>query len=111
MHFNPNFFDQFEKKFNLKTDLFTKTIKVQKLNQELERVLLLSPANRQKWMDDNEPFLTQMMEELTQDSGVVLEGIDGDVQEMNLSVEYVSSLRDAMSTLSSLLYGKDFLEI
>lgn len=92
---------------SLKTDLFTRVTQVQQLNKELDKVLLMPKIIRKRWLKDNEAFLTQMMEQLSSDSSLVLDGIDGDKQEIDLSVEYIASLRDVMNALSSILHAND----
>jgi hypothetical protein len=92
---------------SLKTDLFMKVTQVQQLNKELEKVMLMPKTRRRKWLKDNESFLTQMMEKLSTDSSLVLDGIDGDKQEIDLSVEYISSLRDVMNALNSILHASE----
>lgn len=96
-------------KVTLKSDLFSSVIKIQALNKELEKILQLPSNKRENWIDQNTDVLEQMMQELSTDSTIVLDGISGDDQEVNLSVEYISSLRDAMNTLSSILYRNNKL--
>lgn len=104
MIFNAFDFDHQFGLTSLKTDLFTQLVKVQRLNSELEMILKMPKRKKDRWVEKNELFLTRMLEQLSSDSSLILESIDGDDQELSLSIEYVESLRDAMNTLSSILY-------
>lgn len=89
---------------SLKTDMFVRISHMNALNKLLRQVASLPPKQKQKWLRENSSFLEQFAQDFMQDSTLALQGVSGDKQEVKLSIEYVSNLREVMQVVGSLLY-------
>lgn len=94
----------------VKTELFTGIHQLERMNDQLENIMLLPRKKRDTWVEQNRERLNQLMDRLFEHSQIALQGVDGDVQTMQLSVEYVSHLRDVMNVMHSIFYGKKSLK-
>lgn len=90
----------------LKTDLFTKITQLQRLTDELEHVMLLPKEKREDWIEENESLLGQFMDDMSDDSSLALEGMEGDDTEIELTVEFITQLRDVANMVQSILHGR-----
>ncbi len=94
----------------IKTELFIGIHQLERMNDQLENILLLPKKEREVWVTQNRDRLNQLMDRLFEQSQLALQGVDGDVQTMQLSMEYVSHLRDVMNVMHSIFYGKKSLK-
>ncbi len=95
-----NFQDQ------LKGLLFAKNRELQQIAEEFRKITLLPKEKRQEWVDKNSFFFEELMDAFMQDSMMALDGIEFDSQSKALSVELVSNLRDAMSSLRVIMHDR-----
>src|SRR5688572_16249231 len=101
---------ELEKERSRKTSLFTKIFQMERLSSELERINLLPTQRRSEWIEENEPYLGEMMEDLLNTSSMALEAMDGDEADLELSINYVSELRKLTTVVRSILDDKNSLE-
>jgi hypothetical protein len=95
---------------HLKTDLFVKIHDLQGIDTQLEKIMLMPRHQRLQWAEENEMMLTSLLDTFVEDSTIVVDGIDQDSQTLNLSMEYIGSLKDVMYKVRSILYEQDQLE-
>lgn len=95
---------------HLKTDLFVKIQDLQGINQELEKIMLMPQYKRLQWANEHEIILTSLLDTFIEDSMMVVDGLDNDDQTIDLSIEYVGSLKDVVYKVRSILYEQDQLE-
>lgn len=101
----------FHKDSNLvKRDLFARTQHINSLTKEFEKIMLLPQERRQIWVEENESFLNQMFDILTDDSVLAFDGVELDSQGMELSIEFVSNLRTVMTMLKTIMGEARHLE-
>lgn len=86
-----------------KFQLFVKLREIKELTTLLQEVGLRSTAERQAWLLDNEPIIADMVNEFTDESLSKLQGIGTDRETVNLSVDLVTSLRQTLLLLDSLM--------
>jgi hypothetical protein len=86
-----------------KFQLFVKLREIKELTSLLQEVGLRSTAERQAWLLDNEPIIADMVNEFTDESLSKLQGIGTDRETVNLSVDLVTSLRQTLLLLDSLM--------
>lgn len=94
---------------SLKSDLFTKIHRLNTISKELDKLLLLPEKSRVQWLEEYSFYIEQLVDEMVQDSSLVLEAVDGDSQAVALSLEYVEQLRMVMSAVTGLLANKNQL--
>jgi hypothetical protein len=97
-------------KSDLKKELFERIYQMQELGAELERIKLLPQGERKFWLSEYELTLNDMLDDYLDDSSVVLDELDSDKQMLNLSIEYVTKLRDVMYQVRSLQHRDRSLE-
>ncbi len=86
-----------------KFQLFVKLREIKALATLLQEVRLKTTAERQAWLQDNEPLIADLVNEFTDDSLSRLQGIGTDRETVSLSVDLVTSLRQTLLLLDSLM--------
>jgi len=94
----------------VKTELFAGIHQLAGMTNQLENIMLLPRKQRDSWVKQNRDRLNQLIDRLSEHSQIALKGVDGDMQTMQLSMEYVSHLRDVMNVMHSIFYGKKSLK-
>jgi hypothetical protein len=89
----------------IKFDLYVKARELRQITKSLNDILLLPPRERQSWLDDHEPMIMDLMNSFMDDSVLAMNGLQLDQESMNLSVELVTNLRDAMTKINSIFLG------
>jgi len=89
---------------SLKINLFSRSYQVRKLVEEFQKIALMPEKNRQVWLDENGDFVNQLLDNFADDSMMILDGLQLDEEGMNLSMEYISELRDAMNTIREVIF-------
>ena len=87
----------------LKFGLFVKTHKMKQLESSLKHIVLLPKDERDVWLKDHEELMNELLENFVQDSTLALDGLQLDPEATELSIEFVTTLRDVMNTLRSIL--------
>lgn len=87
----------------MKFGLFVKTRELKQLQASLREVLLMNGDKRNEWLQSNETLINEMLEDFVSDSTLALDGIQLDSEALQMSMEYVSSLRDVMTTMRSIM--------
>jgi len=91
----------------VKFDLYLKSREIKQISQLLQKTLPLQKAQRQQWIEENEDFINQLLNSFMDDSMMVLDGIKMDTETMELSVNLISDLRDAVTIIQNLLHDGD----
>lgn len=86
-----------------KFQLFVKLREIKALATLLQEVRLKTTAERKAWLQDNEPLIADLVNEFTDDSLSRLQGIGTDRETVSLSVDLVTSLRQTLLLLDSLM--------
>lgn len=87
----------------IKFDLFVKSREIKQISQSLEKISLLSEEEQREWINEHETILLDLMNSFMDDSILAMDGLQLDKESMDLSVELVSQLRDAMSSIQKML--------
>lgn len=95
---------------HLKSDLFIRIHDLKGIHQQLEKLMLLPKHKRNEWVEENESVLQSMLETYIEDSIIAVDSLDQDKETLNLSLEYVSFLRDVVYRVRNILYEFDELE-
>lgn len=108
---NDSFFDWDEfpapapVKGSVKVELFSRIHHIEGLAKQFERIMLMSKAQRQVWLEENQDFLQDMLDRFVSESFLALDGVELDEQGIQLSIEFVTKLRDVMNMIQSILFG------
>lgn len=89
---------------SVKFNLFIKTNEIKQIIDSLQSVMLLPKKDREKWVTDHEEHVNRLLDTFMNDASLALDGLYLDNEALKLSMDYVTSLRDAMNTLHSILY-------
>ena len=76
---------------------------MKQIEATLRDVMLLPHDQRTEWLENNEDMINDMLETFVNDSALALDGLQLDPEALQLSMEYVTSLRDLMTTMRSIL--------
>jgi len=98
----PLFRDQVQPA-TVKFSLYVKTHEIKQLDDSLRQVLLLSSQERQIWVGEHEGFVNELLETFVNDSNLALDGLQLDPEALQLSIDFVTSLRDVMNTLRGII--------
>ncbi|MFZ5376545.1 MAG: hypothetical protein ACOZAN_02640 [Patescibacteria group bacterium] len=101
--FDPSTDTPGEEKF----ELYLKARQISQANEILRDVVKLDRTSRKKWFLENADFVSQMMETFMDSSFQVIDGLQMDNEAMELSSQFVTSLREITSILQSLRHDVD----
>jgi len=90
-------------------DLYLKNREVMQINSSLRKILYWEKSKREVWLDDNEEVIDQLLDAFMQDSTMLLDGVKLQGESLQLSVELMTNLREAVTVIKSLVKGKDAL--
>jgi hypothetical protein len=99
-------FDASKSPASLKFGIFLKTHEIQQIEQALQPVLLMTKKQRQAWVKENQSLIDQLLDTFVEDAQAALDGLDLDAEGLKLSVEFVTSLRNVMNVLQTILYDQ-----
>ena len=97
-------------KSSVKVELFSRIHHIEGLGRQFERVMMMSKPQRQTWLDENQGLLQDMLDRFVSESFLALDGVELDEQGIQLSIEFVTKLRDVMNMVQSILYGSKRLK-
>lgn len=86
-----------------KFQLFVKLREIKAVASLLQEVRSKTSDERQAWLQDNEPLIASLVNDFTDDSLARLQGIGTDRETVKLSVDLVTSLRQTLLLLDSLM--------
>ncbi len=84
-------------------DLYLKNRELKQINSFLREISLWDRQIRLSWLADNQDVLDQLVDSFMEDSSLVFHGIKLQGEALQLSVELVTSLREAMTVIRSLV--------
>lgn len=87
----------------VKFSLYVKAHEIKQLDASLRQVLLMSNRDRQTWLNEHEEFVNELLETFVNDSTLALDGLQLDTEALQLSIDFVTNLRDVMNTLRGIL--------
>jgi len=88
---------------SVKFGLYVKTHEIKQLDSSLRQILLMPKLERQAWINEHEEVVNDLLDSFVSDSGMALEGLQLDSEALQLSIEFVTSLRDVMNTLRGII--------
>jgi hypothetical protein len=86
----------------VKFGLYVKTHEIRQIEQSLRQIMLLPKTRQRKWLTDHEAHLSELLDSFVSDSTLALDGLQLDGEALELSIEFVTVLRDVMNTIRSL---------
>jgi hypothetical protein len=86
----------------VKFGLFVKTHEIKQLEESLKQVLLMPKQDQMAWLEEHETFVGNLLDSFVTDSTLALDGLQLDNEALQLSIEFVTVLRDVMNTIRSL---------
>ena len=86
----------------LKFDLFVKSREIKQIVGSLQQILLLPAKEKSTWIKMHEAMIGDLMDSFMDDSILAMDGLQLDQESMNLSVELVTHMRDAMNMINSI---------
>jgi uncharacterized protein YhdP len=97
--------DHFEQRNEeIKFDLFVQTRRVKQIYQALTSLLRQSFNSQQEdWLIDNKEIVDQLLDDLLDDSLLVLDGVQMDDESKNLSVELMTNIRETVTIINTLI--------
>lgn len=87
----------------VKFDMYVKIRELQQIRDGLRKVIALSEIDRKEWIINNETYLAEMMESVLHDTLGTIDGIQLDSEGLDLSVQLVSTMRDTMDVMQSIM--------
>ncbi len=91
----------------VKFGLYVKTHEIKQIDQSLRHILLLPKKAQRQWLTDHEEYVTDLLDSFVSDSTLALDGLQLDGEALELSIEFVTVLRDVMNTIRGLFIEKD----
>ena len=86
----------------IKFGLFVKNQEIHQIEASLRHVTLMSNRDKQLWLSEHETFVNDLLDNFVEDSTLALDGLQLDGEALQLSIEFVSGLRNVMNTIRSL---------
>lgn len=93
----------------VKFGLYVKTHEIRQLEHSLTQVMLLPKKDQMDWLEEHEVFVSNLLDSFVSDSTLALDGLQLDSEALQLSIEYVTVLRDVMNTIRSLFSDRTSL--
>lgn len=88
---------------SLKQELFFKNHQVARLSEEFDKVALLPESQRRVWAEENKEHLSMLLSTLEDDVASMLDGVEFDAESSQLSVEFVTNIRNTMNSIHAIL--------
>lgn len=85
-----------------KFDLYVQSRKVKQIVSSLERFLSELQRTHPNWLANNQEFMTFLLDELLNDSLLVLDGMELDAEGIRMSLSLMSDIRQALSVVEQL---------
>ncbi|MDQ3008338.1 MAG: hypothetical protein M3Q81_01960 [bacterium] len=90
-------------------DLFVKTHEIKQIDSTLRQITLMPKPERMDWIEDHQDLVNELLDSFLNDSALALDGLQLDDEALQLSIEFVTALRDTMNTLRSILHDAEKL--
>jgi hypothetical protein len=84
-------------------DMYVKIRELKQIGDGLRKIIALPEADKKVWIKDNESYLAEMMESVLQDTLSTIDGMQLDSEGLELSVQLVSTMRDTMDVMQSIM--------
>jgi hypothetical protein len=84
-------------------DMYVKIRELKQIGDGLRRIIALPEAEKKVWIKDNEAYLAEMMESVLHDTLGTIDGMQLDSEGLELSVQLVSTMRDTMDVMQSIM--------
>jgi len=100
LHRNPHEDDQDKE---TKFDLYVQSRRVKQITYALDGFIQSISKTHPTWLIDNQDLVEEFLEELMDDSMLVLDGVELDAEGMELSVSLMSDIRRALSVIEQMV--------
>lgn len=88
----------------IKFDLYVQTRRVRQISSALDEVLHHDPDSAaEDWIGDNSDIIDQLLEDLLDDSLLVLDGVELDDESKSLSVELMTNIKQTVRFINALI--------
>lgn len=94
----------------VKFDLYRKEKEIQEIFRILRGLSQKSADERRRWLRENEELVTDLAEEFVDDSLYKLDGAHMDSETLELSVQVMTSLREALGLFQTVIGTEQELE-
>lgn len=84
-------------------DMYVKIRELKQIGDGLRIIIALPEADKKNWIKDNEGYLAEMMESVLHDTLGTIDGMQLDSEGLELSVQLVSTMRDTMDVMQSIM--------
>lgn len=88
-----------------KFDLFVQSRRVRQITLALDVFIQNMNKSQPTWLIDNQDLVDGFLEELMNDSMLVLDGVELDAEGMELSMSLMDDIRRALSTVEQMIGG------
>lgn len=95
---------------SLKFNLFVRLREMEEIAAQLERIMVMSTAKREAFVNEYRNDLESLLPKLVENSNLSLEGIQLDPEAANLSMQLAMNLRKSLSIINALFSGVEGLE-
>jgi len=92
-----------QKNDEIKFDLFVQSRKVQQISQTLDQYMLKPQAVDVKWLSRNQELVGRLMDNLFDDSMLVLDGAQLDKESIDLSMNLMTGIRKAVGLVEKVV--------
>lgn len=87
----------------VKFDLYVQSRRVTQITQALEQVAFADQHSQSEWVIQYQVQINQLLNDLLEDSLLVLDGVQLDQESMHLSLELMADIRHALDMLEHLV--------
>lgn len=93
----------------IKFDLFVQSRQVKEVIALLQQTMLQTKTGRQNWLRQNQEIVDELLNDLLDSSLLMIDGMKLDHESLNLSVELVTNIKEALTLMQHLVDQKPVL--
>jgi len=97
-----NYLDNNDHDQETKFDLYVQSRKVKQIAHALDQFTRTTAVNDSKWLLADQNFISQLIDELLDDSLLVLDGVQLDSESVEMSVSLMSDIKRALSVVEQI---------
>ncbi len=86
----------------VKFDLYLQSRKVKQITAALDKIYFSSQGKEFKWLKQNPNFINELVDQLLNDSLVVLDGINLDGESIELSMKLMNDIKQALGVVQQI---------
>ena len=92
---------------DLPSMLFERTANMEALQKEFSKVLLMSKKKRDRWMQENEEFIQDMLNKIRQESSIMVREFAFSELAKKSVTEYMVTVQQTLATLEKVAYDEE----